>query len=48
MSKHAPGKIPKGTKWGVCGSCEYRITDDDMGDIVMKEPMEFHHGRCVE
>jgi hypothetical protein len=47
MSKHAPGKIPKGSKWGVCVVCGYRIRDRDDMELV-DEPMKFAHERCAD
>lgn len=46
MSKHAPGKIPKGSKWGVCSECGYRIRPDQ-DEYTLVEDMEFVHDRCL-
>jgi len=47
MSRHAPGKIPKGTKWGVCEVCGYRIRDCDDFENVSDDGMKYAHARCA-
>lgn len=46
MSKHAPGNIPKGTKFGICAECGYRISEEDKDDMVLIDWPDFVHGRC--
>lgn len=48
MSKHDPDGLPKGSKWGVCEVCGYRITERDHDDMEMVDTMVFVHGRCED
>lgn len=46
MGRYRPGQIPKGSKWGVCSECGYRITERDEMQLV-GEDMDFVHERCL-
>jgi len=47
MSKHRPDGLPKGSKWGVCKVCGYRIRQKDDFESVSDDEIKYAHARCA-